>query len=76
MFTDRDGKYQLLRCRRARFDPLARTTRFMLTEEAHHMFVGETGVARGRAHRQLMKQAGPEDVRKAAASTSRRCRST
>jgi benzoyl-CoA 2,3-dioxygenase component B len=28
------------------FDPLARTTRFMLTEEAHHMFVGESGVAR------------------------------
>ena len=27
------------------FDPLARTCRFMLTEEAHHMFVGETGVA-------------------------------
>jgi benzoyl-CoA 2,3-dioxygenase component B len=31
---------------RAGFDPLARTTRFMLTEEAHHMFVGETGIAR------------------------------
>jgi hypothetical protein len=31
---------------RAGFDPLARTTRFMLTEEAHHMFVGETGVLR------------------------------
>jgi benzoyl-CoA 2,3-dioxygenase component B len=28
------------------FDPLARTTRFMLTEEAHHMFVGESGVSR------------------------------
>ena len=28
------------------FDPLARTTRFMLTEEAHHMFVGESGIAR------------------------------
>src|SRR5262249_25768009 len=26
--------------------PLARTCRFMLTEEAHHMFVGETGVGR------------------------------
>ena len=31
---------------RARFDPLARTTKFMLTEEAHHMFVGESGVSR------------------------------
>jgi benzoyl-CoA 2,3-dioxygenase component B len=28
------------------FDPLARTTKFMLTEEAHHMFVGESGVSR------------------------------
>jgi len=28
------------------FDPLSRTCRFMLTEEAHHMFVGETGVQR------------------------------
>src|SRR5262249_19038611 len=28
------------------FDPLARTCRFMLTEEAHHMFVGETGIGR------------------------------
>ena len=37
---------------RAGFDPLSRTTRFMLTEEAHHMFVGETGVrARRPAHR-------------------------
>src|SRR5207249_10825766 len=26
------------------FDPLSRTCRFMLTEEAHHMFVGETGI--------------------------------
>ena len=46
MFTDRDGKYQLLALAESGFDPLARTTRFMLTEEAHHMFVGETGVGR------------------------------
>src|SRR5215472_369358 len=45
-FTDRDGKFQLLALAESAFDPLARTTRFMLTEEAHHMFVGETGVAR------------------------------
>jgi benzoyl-CoA 2,3-dioxygenase component B len=45
-FTDRDGKYQLLALAESGFDPLARTTRFMLTEEAHHMFVGETGVMR------------------------------
>ena len=46
MFTDRDGKYQLLSLAESGFEPLARTTRFMLTEEAHHMFVGQTGVAR------------------------------
>jgi benzoyl-CoA 2,3-dioxygenase component B len=46
MFTDRDGKSQLLSLSRARSIPLSRTTRFMLTEEAHHMFVGETGIAR------------------------------
>jgi len=45
-FTDRDGKYQLLALAESGFDPLARTTRFMLTEEAHHMFVGETGILR------------------------------
>jgi len=45
-FTDRDGKYQLCSLAESGFDPLARTTRFMLTEEAHHMFVGESGVAR------------------------------
>jgi benzoyl-CoA 2,3-dioxygenase component B len=45
-FTDRDGKFQLKSFAESAFDPLARTTRFMLTEEAHHMFVGESGVAR------------------------------
>src|SRR5216683_782744 len=45
-FTDRDGKFQLKALAESGFDPLARTTRFMLTEEAHHMFVGEAGVSR------------------------------
>ena len=45
-FTDRDGKFQLLALAESGFDPLSRTCRFMLTEEAHHMFVGETGVSR------------------------------
>ncbi|MEM1162794.1 MAG: benzoyl-CoA 2,3-epoxidase subunit BoxB, partial [Pseudomonadota bacterium] len=45
-FTDRDGKMQLESLAQSGFDPLSRTTRFMLTEEAHHMFVGETGVGR------------------------------
>ena len=46
MFTDRDGKFQLLALAESAFDPLSRTTRFMLTEEAFHMSVGERGVAR------------------------------
>lgn len=45
-FTDRDGKFQLSALAESGFDPLARTCRFMLTEEAHHMFVGETGITR------------------------------
>ena len=45
-FTDRDGKYQLKSLAESALDPLSRTCRFMLTEEAHHMFVGETGIGR------------------------------
>jgi benzoyl-CoA 2,3-dioxygenase component B len=67
-FTDRDGKFQLLALAESAFDPLSRTTRFMLTEEAHHMFVGETGVGRVvERTAQLMaehKIEHPEDVRK------------
>jgi benzoyl-CoA 2,3-dioxygenase component B len=62
-FTDRDGKFQLLALAESGFDPLSRTTRFMLTEEAHHMFVGETGIGRiVRRTAELMKQS--EDVRR------------
>jgi benzoyl-CoA 2,3-dioxygenase component B len=64
MFTDRDGKYQLLALAESGFDPLARTTRFMLTEEAHHMFVGETGIGRVvKRTCELMKQDKNEDAR-------------
>ena len=64
MFTDRDGKYQLLALAESGFDPLARTTRFMLTEEAHHMFVGESGVERiVERTAELMKQDPNEDAR-------------
>jgi len=45
-FTDRDGKYQLASLRESAFDPLSRTCEFMLKEEAHHMFVGASGIAR------------------------------
>ncbi len=64
MFTDRDGKYQLLALAESGFEPLARTTRFMLTEEAHHMFVGETGVERiVQRTAELMKQDPNQDAR-------------
>ncbi|HVY48268.1 MAG TPA: benzoyl-CoA 2,3-epoxidase subunit BoxB [Minicystis sp.] len=63
-FTDRDGKYQLLALSESGFDPLSRTTRFMLTEEAHHMFVGETGVLRVVQRTcELMKKNRNEDAR-------------
>jgi benzoyl-CoA 2,3-epoxidase subunit B len=61
-FTDRDGKFQLKSLAESGFDPLARTCRFMLTEEAHHMFVGETGVGRVvRRTLEVMKELGSED---------------
>ncbi len=61
-FTDRDGKYQLKSLAESAFDPLARTCRFMLTEEAHHMFVGETGLSRVvRRTLELMKEQNTDD---------------
>jgi benzoyl-CoA 2,3-dioxygenase component B len=70
-FTDRDGKYQLKSLAESAFDPLARTCQFMLTEEAHHMFIGETGLGRvTRRTLEVMKELGtddPETVRRAGA---------
>jgi benzoyl-CoA 2,3-epoxidase subunit B len=64
-FTDRDGKYQLLALAESAFDPLSRTTRFMLTEEAHHMFVGETGILRVvERTAELMREHPGADIRK------------
>ena len=64
MFTDRDGKYQLASLSESGFSPLARTTQFMLTEEAHHLFVGETGIGRiVERTATLMAQAPNQDVR-------------
>jgi benzoyl-CoA 2,3-dioxygenase component B len=63
-FTDRDGKYQLASLAESGFDPLSRTCRFMLTEEAHHMFVGETGVSRiVQRTCELMREHRTDDVR-------------
>ncbi len=70
-FTDRDGKYQLKSLAESSFDPLARTCKFMLTEEAHHMAVGETGIGRiVRRTIEVMQQLNsddPEAVRRAGA---------
>jgi benzoyl-CoA 2,3-epoxidase subunit B len=64
-FTDRDGKYQLASLAESGFDPLSRTCRFMLTEEAHHMFVGETGVGRiVQRTCELMREHRTDDVRR------------
>ena len=61
-FTDRDGKMQLESLAQSGFDPLSRTCRFMLTEEAFHMFVGENGVSRVIERTcQAMRDAGIED---------------
>src|SRR5467141_2913921 len=61
-FTDRDGKFQLKGLAESGLDPLARTCRFMLTEEAHHMFVGETGVGRVvKRTLEVMKQLSTDD---------------
>lgn len=63
MFTDRDGKYQLGSLAESAFDPLSRTCRFMLTEEAHHLSVGELGLERIiRRAGELTKETGG-DVR-------------
>ncbi len=64
-FTDRDGKYQLKSLAESGFDPLSRTCRFMLTEEAHHMFVGETGIGRVvKRTLEVMKELATDDPAK------------
>jgi len=61
-FTDRDGKMQLEALAQSGFDPLSRTCRFMLAEEAHHMFVGNTGMGRIVTRTaKAMREAGIED---------------
>jgi benzoyl-CoA 2,3-epoxidase subunit B len=69
-FTDRDGKFQLAALSESAFDPLARTTKFMLTEEAHHMFVGESGISRVlQRTAAAIKELGTDD----AGAARRRC---
>ena len=64
-FTDRDGKYQLRSLAESGFDPLSRTTLFMLTEEGHHLFVGESGVARVVRRACEVLAGGEDDPRRA-----------
>ncbi|HKO01053.1 MAG TPA: benzoyl-CoA 2,3-epoxidase subunit BoxB [Thermoanaerobaculia bacterium] len=68
-FTDRDGKFQLKALAESGFDPLARTCQFMLTEEAHHMFVGDTGIGRVvRRTVEVMNELRTEDPAKVRAA--------
>ena len=61
-FTDRDGRYQLKSLAESAFDPLSRTCRFMLTEEAYHMFVGASGITRViKRTLEAMKALGSDD---------------
>jgi benzoyl-CoA 2,3-dioxygenase component B len=61
-FTDRDGRFQLKSLAESAFDPLSRTCRFMLTEEAFHMFVGTSGITRVvKRALDVMKALGIED---------------
>jgi benzoyl-CoA 2,3-dioxygenase component B len=63
-FTDRDGRFQLAAQAESGFDPLARSCQFMLREEAHHMFVGATGVGRVVQRTcELMRAHDTDDVR-------------
>ena len=65
MFTDRDGKYQLIALSECGFRSAGTHDKFMLTEEAHHMFVGESGIQRiVKRTCDLMKQDPNEDARK------------
>jgi benzoyl-CoA 2,3-epoxidase subunit B len=68
-FTDRDGKYQLMSLAESAFDPLARTCKFMLTEESHHMFIGRTGLQRViRRTLEVMKEIRSDDPEKVRAA--------
>jgi len=61
-FTDRDGRFQLKSLAESAFDPLSRTCRFMLTEEAFHMFVGTSGITRvAKRTLEVMKELDSED---------------
>src|SRR5918997_4706649 len=63
-FTDRDGKFQLSALRESAFDPLSRTSSFMLKEEAYHMSVGSTGIERiVQRTADLMREHDTDDVR-------------
>ena len=64
MFMDRDGKYKHAALSESGIDPMARSCKFILTEQAQHLIVGESGVE-GTDQRscELMKQTANDDAR-------------
>jgi benzoyl-CoA 2,3-epoxidase subunit B len=61
-FTDRDGRFQLKSLAESAFDPLSRSCRFMLAEEAFHMFVGTSGITRViKRTLEVMNELGSDD---------------
>jgi benzoyl-CoA 2,3-epoxidase subunit B len=61
-FTDRDGRFQLKSLAESAFDPLSRSCRFMLAEEAFHMFTGASGITRIiKRTLQVMKELATDD---------------
>ena len=61
-FTDRDGRFQLKSLAESAFDPLSRSCRFMLAEEAFHMFTGASGITRViKRTIEVMKERGTDD---------------
>ena len=61
-FTDRDGRFQLQSLAESAFDPLSGSCRFMLAEEAVHMFVGASGITRViKRTLQVMKDLATDD---------------
>ncbi len=63
------GSTSLLALSESGFDPLSRTCRFMLTEEAFHMSVGETGIGRVIQRAAELMREGGDDVREARAAS-------
>ena len=61
-YFGRDGRFQLKSLAESAFDPLSRSCRFMLAEEAFHMFTGASGITRViKRTLQVMKELATDD---------------